>query len=439
MNILIRGANLFDPDRFRIKERDIYLENGLVRYDSPMDRVDHIFDAHGQIALPALTIGHHHIYSALSKGVPCDVPFGNFLGNLKNLWWTLDRSLETKDMMLSTVLTAQQCLQNGVTTIFDHHVSAQVNGVLSKMAAIFKEYCLAGSIAFELSDRNGQDFFARSLAENINFAESGKYESVKGMIGMHASFTLSDESLQTIADKTGDHPIHIHIAEAEIDVLETKKRYGCTPVQRLDRFGLLRPNSILVHCSNLEENDIKILKNRDIYIVQAVDSNMKNGLNVGNIHKFINAGIKTTVGTDGMHSNALKAMKNSMLMTNYLNQSPDLGYAEMEALLKNNYRLKETFGLPLGIREGEPADIAIFDYEAATPLNDDTFLAHFIFAITESRCRFLFKQDKILLEDYHITIDPYPELKKEAAEISKKLFEKFKQAKQQIKSEGIYE
>lgn len=439
MNILLLGAHLFDPDTFSIKKTDIYLENGIVKYDSPMDRVDYVIEAQGQIALPALTIGHHHIYSALSKGIPCDVPFGNFLGNLKNLWWTLDRSLQAKDMMLSTVLTAQLCLQNGVTTVFDHHVSAEVEGILNRMADIFENFCLSGSLAFELSDRNKQEFFAKSLAENINFAESGKYQSIKGMIGMHASFTLSDESLRTIADKTGDHPIHIHIAEAETDVIETKKKYGCTPVQRLDKFGLLRTNSILVHCNNLEENDIQILKDRDIYIVQAVDSNLKNGLNVGNIHKFIKAGIKTTVGTDGMHSNVLKAMKNSMLMTNYLNQTPDLGYTEMKALLLNNFRLKEAFGFPLGIREDEPADLALFDYQAATPLNDDTFLAHFIFGITESRCRYLFKQDKILLEDYHLTIDPYPQIKKEASEISRNLFRKFEQAKQRIKNEELYE
>jgi cytosine/adenosine deaminase-related metal-dependent hydrolase len=101
----------------------------------------------------------------------------------------------------------------------------------------------------------------------------------------------------------------------------------------------------------------------------------------------------------------------------------------MNALFLNNFKLKKAFGLPLGIKEGEPADIAIFDYEPATPFNTDQFLGHFIFGITESRCQYVIKNDEILLDDYHVTKDLYKDLFDRSWEISKAMFERFESNK----------
>jgi cytosine/adenosine deaminase-related metal-dependent hydrolase len=252
---------------------------------------------------------------------------------------------------------------------------------------------------------------------------------VQGMIGLHASFTLSDESLQKIADVSDHFPIHVHVAEGEIDGIQCQEKYGKGLIERFDSFGLLRENSLLIHCSNLTQKDIEILKKRNIFIAQAIDSNMNNALNVGNISKFISEGIKTTVGTDGMHSSTMKAYKNSMIFTKFLNKTPDIGYPEMQALFLNSFKLKKDFGLPLGIIEGKPADIAIFDYEPATPFNAEQFLGHFIFGITESRCQYVIKNDEILLDDYHVTKNLYKDLFSRSWEISKKMFERFEENK----------
>ena len=293
------------------------------------------------------------------------------------------------------------------------------------MSEIFKSYGINGTIAFELSDRNGTDFFQKSLEENIRFAKTHQQKQVKGMIGLHALFTLSDQSLQKIAENTNNFPIHVHIAEGEIDEIQSKEKYGITIIERLNKFGLLRNNSLLVHCSNINEKEIDILKTKNIFIVQALDSNLNNALNIGNISKFIDAGIKTTVGTDGMTSNIMKAYKNTFIFTKYQNKTPDIGYPEMNALFLNSFKLKKVFGFPIGIIEEEPADIAIFDYEPATPFNTDKFLDHFIFGITESFAQYVIKNDVLLLDDYHLTKNLYPNLFARSKEISKAMFKKF--------------
>ncbi len=431
MNIIIQGGYVVIPreDTVLVEKKDLYIKDGIVHFNKLFEKAGRIIDATNKIIFPGLTNAHHHIYSTLSKGVPCEVPFGNFLGNLKNLWWTLDHSLNKEDMVLSTAIAMKDVISQGVTTVFDHHISGYTENALSDMAEVFDAYGISGTLAFEISDRNGEEFFQRSLAENIRFAKAQKGKSVQGMIGLHASFTLSNESLQKIADSTEDFPVHVHVAEGEIDGVQCQEKYEKGLIERFDSFGLVRNDSLFIHCSNLTEKDLEILKKRNIFIVQAVDSNLNNGLNVGNISKFISEGIKTTVGTDGMHSSTMKALKNSMIFTKYLNKNCDLGYPEMNDLFLNNFKLKKAFGLPLGIKEGESADIAIFDYEPATPFNNDQFLGHFIFGITESRCQYVIKKDEILLDDYHVTKELYSDMFERSEEISKAMFKRFKSNK----------
>jgi cytosine/adenosine deaminase-related metal-dependent hydrolase len=431
MNLEIRGAYIVTPqdDSTKVEKKTLFIQDGKIHFTKPFNKPDRIIDATNKIIFPGLTNAHHHIYSTLSKGVPCDVPFNDFMGNLRNLWWTLDHSLNKEDMVLSTAIAMKDAISHGVTTVFDHHISGYTENALTDMAEVFDAYGVSGTLAFEISDRNGKEFFQKSLDENVRFAKAQKGKSVQGMIGLHASFTLSDESLQKIADASENFPVHVHVAEGEIDGVQCMEKYGKGLIERFDSFGLVRNNSLYIHCSNLTEKDVEILKKRDIFIAQAVDSNMNNGLNVGNISKFISEGIKTTVGTDGMHPSTMKALKNSNIFTKYLNKNCDLGYPEMNALFLNNFKLKKAFGLPLGVIEGETADIAIFDYEPTTPFDTDQFLGHFIFGITESRCQYVVKNNEILLDDYHVTKDLYKDLFERSWEISEAMFKRFEENK----------
>ncbi|MCF7912622.1 MAG: amidohydrolase family protein [Candidatus Cloacimonetes bacterium] len=433
MNYLIKGGYLILPeaDGIEVKKQDLYVVDGKVRYSAGAGKIDREINCENKIIMPGLVNGHHHIYSTLSKGIPCKVPFVDFLGNLQNLWWTLDRALDEESVLLSTVLTMEDCLKQGVTTVFDHHISASyIKGSLGKMAEVFKAYGVQGVLAFEMSDRNGEEAFEESLAENLDFTRSHKWKSVQGMLGLHASFTLSDRSMQQIAESSGDIPIHIHVSEDILDMKETLDKYNLFIVDRLHDFGLLRANSLLVHCSNLIKSDWKKLQDYKVWIVQAVDSNQNNGLNVANIHDLTLRGIRATVGTDGMSSNIMKSYKNSYIFCKYLNSSADIGYPEMSGLLENSYALKAAYGYDLGLRENDNADLAVFDYEPMTAFDEDSFLGHFIFGITESRAQYVLKGSELLLDNYQVTKNPYAELKSSQLEISKRLFKRFIELKE---------
>src|SRR4030042_1341030 len=251
MKVKINGGYLVLPENsnFIVRQQDIFIIDGKVHYKWD-GKIDRTISIDGKVIMPAFTNAHHHIYSTLSKGIPAQLPFKDFEHALKNLWWTLDKTLAKEHVQLSTLLTARDSLLNGVTTIFDHHISCGfIEHSLSEMAQLLSDHGISGSVSFEISDRNGEEIFERSLKENLRFEEEAKDKDIKGMIGLHAAFTLSDKSLKKISSRIGDKPVHIHIAEGTIDEEQSNKLYNMTVIERLNSFELLNKNSFLVHCS----------------------------------------------------------------------------------------------------------------------------------------------------------------------------------------------
>jgi len=405
VNIHIKDGYLITPSddgSVKVEQKDIFVEDGVLKFQKTFEKTDKVLDVKGKVILPGLVNTHHHIYSCLSKGIPCQVPFVTFEKTLAQLWWLLDQALDSQSTQLSTVLSVRDSLKMGVTTVFDHHISGNIENSLSEMGDIFMDYGVNGCLAFEATNRNGHSKFEQIVNENDRFARENKENPLlKGLIGMHALLTLTNENLKYLADKTSA-PIHCHVAEGFVDQEYSWRDYNKSIIERLDQFGLLRDNSLIVHGSNLKEQEIELLAKKKIFMSQAIDSNMNNALNVANIKKFVDAGLAVTAGTDGMHSSALKAQKNSYEVCKFINQNPDVGFPEAINMFISAYQIKKNYGFPLGVIEGEKADLAIMDYIPATPFDENSFYGHYIFGISESVCQFVIKEDKILLDNYKI-------------------------------------
>ncbi len=434
MNILIKGGYLITPcenGEVKVEKKDVYSEDGVVRFKSTKP-VDREIDATNQVILPGLVNTHHHIYSCLSKGIPCEVPFCTFERTLAQLWWLLDQALDSESTKLSTVLSMRDSLKAGVTTVFDHHISGNVENSLSEMGEIFEAYGVNGGLAFETTTRNGQEFFEKSVAENSRFAKEVESNPIlKGLTGMHALLTLPDKALDYLAKNTVA-PIHCHVAEGGVDQEYSWRNYGKPLVERLDQFGLLRDNSLIIHASNLTPNELKILASKNIFIGQAIDSNMNNGLNAAKLNELVDAGLKITAGTDGMHSSCLKAQKNSAIVTKFQSRNADLGFPEMISMFFSAYDIKQRYGFPLGVIEGQKADLTVTDYEPMTSFDANSFFGHYFFGITEARVQHVIKEDKVLLDDFNVN----PELDKKFADlldnqiaISDRMFARFEELK----------
>ena len=179
-----------------------------------------VLNVKGKVITIPLVNFHDHFYSMLAKGLPINGPMDNFHNILKNLWWKVDRIMDRDIITASAQSGILDSIKNGVTYIFDHHSSPDTaKGSLGMIANVFEETGLRGVLCFETTDRNGEKLADQGLEENKNFLQNTNFENLNGLLGLHASFTLSDKSLESASElmKELNTGIHIHVCEDKID------------------------------------------------------------------------------------------------------------------------------------------------------------------------------------------------------------------------------
>jgi cytosine/adenosine deaminase-related metal-dependent hydrolase len=166
---------------------------------------------------PGLVCAHHHLYSALARGMPPPpaTPV-DFPGILEHIWWRLDRALDLDMIRWSAMLGALEALEQGTTTIVDHHESPNaIEGSLSVIAEACAEVGVRVVCAYGVTDRHGEDGARRGLEENARFLREGG----RGMVGVHAAFTCTDATLEAAAGLAADLGVgvHVHVCEDRVD------------------------------------------------------------------------------------------------------------------------------------------------------------------------------------------------------------------------------
>ncbi|MBN1648860.1 MAG: amidohydrolase family protein, partial [Spirochaetales bacterium] len=215
-------------------------------------------DAGGRIVTRAFGCGHHHIYSALARGMPAPgKPPVDFVGILRNIWWVLDRSLDTDMIRASAETTALDLIRNGCSLVIDHHASPfSCEGSLQIIHEVLERTGLNHVLCYEMSDRDGDKAARQGLAESEAYLKSGN----PALVGLHASFTVENWLYEAALDLAGRYHsgIHIHAAEGLYDVLYCLKRYGITLAERLAPV-LAMDKSIVVHCIHFDDQEREML------------------------------------------------------------------------------------------------------------------------------------------------------------------------------------
>ncbi|MEG0110700.1 MAG: amidohydrolase family protein, partial [Oscillospiraceae bacterium] len=230
-------------------------------------------DALGGVIMPGLINAHGHIYSAFARGLSINgYSPKNFLDILDGQWWTIDRKLTLPDTRMSAMATYLDCIKNGVTTMFDHHASyGGIEGSLFAIADAAKQMGVRTNLCYEVSDRDGEDKMRAAVRENADFiayAAKDDTDMVKAMMGMHASFTLSDKSLALCRENTPEGTgFHIHVAEGMDDVYDSLAKYNKRVINRLFDNDILGDKTICGHCIHINGIEMDILKQTNTAVV----------------------------------------------------------------------------------------------------------------------------------------------------------------------------
>lgn len=348
---------------------------------------------------------HDHFYSRLAKGLPITGPMDNFQNILKSLWWKVDTSLDREMIIASAQLGILDSIKNGVTYIFDHHSSPQTtSGSLQTIADVFDDLGTRGVICFETTDRNGHQLAEEGINENKNFLENYVNDNVKGLLGLHASFTVSDETLQMASRvvEENDLGIHIHLCEDKIDREQSEKQFDLLPVERLKKFKLLNKKSILSHGIHLTKSDYNTIAKYGCAIAFNPDSNMNNAVGLPDFN-IIPDEIPVLMGTDGMNSNPSRSLKQLFLLLRHSGKSFEESFTKIQNIYFNQLKfVKRFFPDFTGLNTGDRADLIIWDYVPPTPFSIENFWGHFLYGIIESRIKYVLHNGIILLKDFEL-------------------------------------
>ncbi|MDQ0149435.1 putative aminohydrolase SsnA [Eubacterium multiforme] len=389
-------------------------------------------DAEGKLIMPGLINTHGHIYSAFARGMNLDGPVSkDFLDILNNLWWRLDKSLNLEDIKYSAYDTLMDSLKFGVTTFFDHHASPNaVEGSLFTIGKVAEDLGIRACLCYEVSDRDGEEILEKGIKENIDYINHCKEDNSNmksAMFGMHASFTLSDESLRKCveANKNSNCGYHIHVAEGIADEEKCLEEHGMRVVERLNKFGILKDDTIAVHCIHTDEKEKDILAKSNTMIVHNPESNMGNAVGVCPIIDFMNRGITVGLGTDGYTQDMFESMKVANIIHKHNLKDPSVAWGEVPVMLfENNRKIAEKyFEGKIGVLEkGANADVIVVDYDPLTPMNGNNCNAHILFGVMGKSVDTTIVNGKIVVKDGKILNVNEKEILAKSREVSQKLW-----------------
>ena len=262
---------------------------------------------------PGLVCAHHHLYSALARGMPAPPRTPTtFLGVLEQIWWRLDTALDLEMLEWSAKLGALEALEAGCTAIVDHHESPNaIEGSLSVVADACSEVGVRVVASYGVTDRHGPDGARRGLAENERFLSGGG----RGMVGVHAAFTCSDDTLAAAADLAIRHGVgvHVHVAEGPDDA---------GAVERLR--ALTTDDWLLIHGVHLPDDH-----GLQGTIVHNPRSNMNNAVGYARPTRFANP---VALGTDGIGADMLAEFQLAFVAARAVDVtfSPDTAWSWLE-------------------------------------------------------------------------------------------------------------
>jgi len=374
-------------------------------YTQPAKYFSNTINAGGRVVTVPMINFHDHFYSRLAKGLPLTGSMENFENILRNLWWKLDVVLDAEMIRASAQMAALESIRNGVTYIFDHHSSPKyANGSLETIADVLREFGLRGVLCFESTDRNGKQLAENGISENLNYLRNSTDNDFKAMFGLHASFTLNDDTLRRTSEVIKEYGlgIHIHLCEDKIDREESLKNFKNNPVDRLNHFGLLNDKSILAHGIHLTDEDYRSISNCGSAIVYNLDSNFNNAVGLPEILRTpLNVPILT--GTDGMNSNPARTFKQLFLLARHQGMTFEQSLDWIKKVYFDELNFVQKYYPDFSsLKIKDRADLIIWDYIPPTPFMEENFWGHYIYGILDRPIHSVIQNGNILMNNFRM-------------------------------------
>lgn len=365
---------------------DILIEGNLIsKIDAAIDEsaVPHgteIVECTGKAVLPGLVNMHTHAGMSMMRGVGEDIAFHEWIDRI----WKVESRIDEEYVYHATRLACLEMIKTGTTTFNDHYWHMP----MAHKAAV--EMGLRPVLAYVICDRNDPEESERQKLQCSQMYDEAMTwnDMTQFAIAIHAIYSVSEPLMLWAVDFARERglKIHIHLSETRKEIEDCKAQHGgLSPVEYLDRLGVLGEDVIAAHTLWLSENDIRILGERKVTCVHNVNSNLK----LASGYRFLynelrDAGANICLGTDGCASSnnldMLETIKTSAMIQKAWRDDPTAMPLE-ELIAAATANAGKALGQNLGrIEEGALADLIIIDTDNYNFISPGSFLANFIYS-----------------------------------------------------------
>ena len=382
-SILLRDVTLGD------ERKDILIGQGRIRKIGPVGSCAEwdmagdldMMDCSGMVAIPGLINMHTHSPMSLMRGIGEDMLFHEWLAKI----WKVEEHLDHDFVYWGTKVACLEMIRTGTTTFNDQY------WFFDSSVKAAREMGMRIATGYDVMDKDSREEAARQKDQCLAKSEAFLHAGDPGHIyelAFHAIYSVSEEMIVWTNELSAryDVPLHIHLSETRKEVEDCKVQHGgLTPVEYLDRLGVLSPRLLAAHTLWLSPHDIELLAARGVHCIHNINSNTK--LSSG--YRFLynemrDAGINLCLGTDGCASSnnldILEAMKTAAIFQKAWRDDPSaLPLPElMDMATVNGARaLRIDSGR---IAEGAVADLLLVDTDNTFFLSPGPFLANLVYS-----------------------------------------------------------
>ncbi|MCW3132965.1 MAG: amidohydrolase [Methanophagales archaeon] len=405
------------------KKRNIYIKGNLIAAISEAGNnkeAEFVIDGKDKAAIPGLFNAHIHAAMTLLRGYADDMQLQEWLSTKI---WPIEERMTEEDVYWGTKLACLEMIKSGTVFFNDMYWhwrgsvrAVMESGIRAALSAVFIDGFDEGRAKEQMKRNETLYEESKNLPERIIF-----------MLGPHAIYTVSEESLCWVRDFAEEHDllVHIHLSETEREVRECVEVYGMRPVEFLDSIGFLSSRTIAPHCVHLNRKEIEILKKRDVKIVHTPVSNMKLASGRMPYEELKWAGLQSNIalGTDGCASNnnldMFEEMKIASLFQKAFSGDTTSLPAE-EAFVLATRNAAKMFRLNSGIiAEGKLADVVLLDLKHVELVPNHNLTSNIVYSANGSCVDTVICDGRILMEGRKI--EGEEEIKEKAKEVAYEL------------------
>ncbi len=407
MGILIENILAVLPESREPKVCNVYIEGSkIAAIDTPPAdfKAEKIISGSGKLLIPGLVNAHTHAYMSVFRNCADDLKFNDWLfGRIL----PMEAKLTGEDAYYGTMLSCIEMISTGTTTFCDMHLFP--NDVAKAVYDAGMRAVITRGLVGDKDDVEGGE---RRIRESIEDMERWKHaDTLSFMLAPHAPYTCDAEYQAKVAKaaKKLGCGINVHLSESLNEIETIKERYGCSPVELIDKTGLLTDKTVAAHCVQLSDSDIELMAKRGASVASNPVSNLKLGNGIAPIYKLLQAGVNVSLGTDSSASNNCLNMLRELAFLTLLPKGISGDAAAVSAY--EGFRMATVNGakaLGLGGKTGEikvglEADLAIIDLDRPNfhPLND--VFAALAYAANGSEVETVLIAGKVLMEKGQFT------------------------------------